>query len=71
MSDAIVAEDLGTLPLIVLKNSAIIVRKQGISSKILPSGLQRNLKLLIMSQLVPQMLLVLVSLLLLLKWSNK
>jgi hypothetical protein len=68
---AIVAEDLGTLPLIVLKNSAIIVRKQGISSKILPSGLQRNLKLLIMSQLVPQMLLVLVSLLLLLKWSNK
>jgi hypothetical protein len=49
MSSAIVAKDLGTLPLIVLKNSTIIVRKQGISSKIVPSGLQRNMKLLIIS----------------------
>jgi len=53
------------------KNYATIVRKQGISSKIAPSNLQKNLKLPIMSRLVPQMLLVLVSLLLLLKWSNK
>jgi hypothetical protein len=67
MFSAIVAKDLGILPLLALKNSATIVRKQGISSKIAPSSLQRNLKLLILSRLVPQMLLVLASLLLLLK----
>ena len=52
MSSAIVAKDLGSLPLIVLKNSAIIVRKQGISSQIVPFDLQRNLKLPTMPQLV-------------------
>ena len=53
MSSAIVAKDLGTMPLIVLKNSAIIVRKQGISSQIVPFNLHRNLKLPTMPRLVP------------------
>jgi hypothetical protein len=38
----------------IATNCAIIVRKHGISSKIVPPGLQRNLKLPIMSSITPK-----------------